>query len=106
MYEPLSHGAMGIARKIGEVVAEPVRCAFREGGDPKNASLIYIDDACPCSSRILFLHNSTDTLYCLLRAFTNTLYSLKNWMPCKMTKINGNMKNDKALPIIHIERCD
>jgi hypothetical protein len=33
MYEPLSHGAMGIARKIGEVVAEHARRAFKgEGG--------------------------------------------------------------------------
>ena len=53
MYEPLSHGAMGIARKIGEVVVEHARRAFKGEGGCKSLQLVSKDQwgshlcACP-----------------------------------------------------------
>ena len=53
MYEPLSHGAMGIARKIGGVVVEHARRAFKGEGGCKSLQLVSKDQwgshlrACP-----------------------------------------------------------
>ena len=43
MYELLSHGALGIARKIGEVVAEPARRACKGEGGRKSLQLVSKD---------------------------------------------------------------
>ena len=43
MYELLSHGAMGIARKIGEVVIEHARRAFKGEGGCKSLQLVSKD---------------------------------------------------------------